>query len=180
MNYATYFHDGVCEVWASKQSPQDSQRAVARKVGLNQYKVTVNVPLIGGGFGRCLETDYAVEVAQVSKAINAPVQVVWTRADDLQHDFYQLLTVLYFKHPSTSATSSARAWRAARSSRPGPGARWIISWRFLRRSRSSMRPALALKCDLPIMENNGAKSGLSISKSWIPKRSYLTPMARSA
>ena len=57
--------------------------------------VIVNVPLIGGGFGRRLQADYAVEAALVSQAIGAPVQVVWTRDDDLQHDFYHDMSVQY-------------------------------------------------------------------------------------
>jgi isoquinoline 1-oxidoreductase beta subunit len=64
-------------------------------VDLPQEKVTVHVPLIGGGFGRRLQTDYAVEAALVSKAVNAPVQVLWTRDDDLQHDYYHPMAVQY-------------------------------------------------------------------------------------
>ena len=94
MNCTAYVHDGICEVWAPTQNPQQVQN----RAGLGQEKVIVNVPLIGGGFGRRLEADYAVEAAQVSRAINAPVQVVWTRDDDLQHDFYQPLSVQYFKY----------------------------------------------------------------------------------
>jgi isoquinoline 1-oxidoreductase beta subunit len=94
MNCTAYVHDGICEVWAPTQNPQQVQN----RAGLGQEKVIVNVPLIGGGFGRRLEADYAVEAAQVSRAINAPVQVVWTRDDDLQHDFYQSLSVQYFKY----------------------------------------------------------------------------------
>jgi isoquinoline 1-oxidoreductase subunit beta len=95
MNCTAYFHDDVCEVWAPTQSPQDVQRAVARATGLSQDKVTVHVPLIGGGFGRRLQTDYAEEAALVSQVVNAPVQVLWTRDDDLQHDFYHPMAVQY-------------------------------------------------------------------------------------
>jgi isoquinoline 1-oxidoreductase beta subunit len=99
MNCTAFFHDGVCEVWAPTQNPQEVQRSVARVTDLAQDKVTVNVPLIGGGFGRRLQADYAVEAAQLSKAIQAPVQVLWTRADDLQHDFYQAMSIQAFKYP---------------------------------------------------------------------------------
>lgn len=95
MNCAAYFHDDVCEVWAPTQSPQDVQRAVARVVRLPLEKVTVHVPLIGGGFGRRLQTDYAEEAAALSKLIAGAVQVVWTRDDDLQHDFYHPMAVQY-------------------------------------------------------------------------------------
>jgi isoquinoline 1-oxidoreductase beta subunit len=97
MNCTAYVHDGMCEVWAPTQSPQDVQTAVMMALtGISQSNIIVNVPLIGGGFGRRLQTDYAQEAAQVSQAINAPVQVLWTREDDLQHDFYHPISIQYF------------------------------------------------------------------------------------
>ena len=95
MNCTVYLHDGICEVWAPTQSAQDVQRAVAGACRLSSDQVMVHVPLIGGGFGRRLQTDYAQEAALVALAIDAPVQIVWTRDDDLQHDFYQPLQVQY-------------------------------------------------------------------------------------
>jgi len=88
MNCTVHFHDEVCEVWAPTQSPQTVQAAVAEASGLPRDKVTVYVPLIGGGFGRRLQSDYASEAALVARQVAAPVQVLWTRSDDLQHDFY--------------------------------------------------------------------------------------------
>ena len=93
MNCTAHVHDGVCEVWAPTQNPQEVLRAVAMTVDLPLDQVTVHVPLIGGGFGRRLQTDYAVEAAQVSQALNAPIQVLWTRDDDLQHDFYHPMAI---------------------------------------------------------------------------------------
>ncbi len=95
MNCTAHFHDGVCEVWAPTQSAQDVQRAVAGVCGVSQSKVTVHLPLIGGGFGRRLQPDYAEEAALLSKLIAGPVQVIWTRDDDLQHDFYHPMAVQY-------------------------------------------------------------------------------------
>ena len=123
MNCTAYFHDGICEVWAPTQSPQDVQRAVARVCGISTDQTIVHVPLIGGGFGRRLQTDYAEEAALVSMAVAAPVQVVWTRDDDLQHDFYhpmavQLLSSLLDEYtlPSIRGSGSRAiptgAWRS--------------------------------------------------------------------
>jgi isoquinoline 1-oxidoreductase beta subunit len=95
MNCTAHFHDGICEVWAPTQSPQEVQRTVARAVGLAEEQVIVHVPLIGGGFGRRLEADYALEAALVAQSVDSPVQVLWTRADDLQHDYYQPMAVQY-------------------------------------------------------------------------------------
>jgi isoquinoline 1-oxidoreductase beta subunit len=95
MNCTAHFHDGICEVWAPTQSPQAVQRMVAATCSIPSDRVTVHVPLIGGGFGRRLQTDYAEEAALLSQATAVPVQVVWTRDDDIQHDFYHAMAVQY-------------------------------------------------------------------------------------
>lgn len=81
-----------CEIWAPTQSPQQVQGEAARILGLPLDKVKVNVTLIGGAFGRRLQVDYASDAVRVSKAIGAPVSVVWTREDDMQHDWYRPCT----------------------------------------------------------------------------------------
>jgi isoquinoline 1-oxidoreductase beta subunit len=95
MNCTAHSHDEMCEVWAPTQVPQEVRDAVAHECGLSTDQVVVHVPLMGGGFGRRLQTDYAVEAALLSQSTAAPVQVIWTRADDLQHDFYNPLAVQY-------------------------------------------------------------------------------------
>ena len=88
-NCAAHYQDTKCEVWAPTQVPQDCRDAVAQAVGLDPDQVKVNVTLMGGGFGRRLEHDYAVEAGLVSKAISAPVQVIWTREDDMRFSTYR-------------------------------------------------------------------------------------------
>jgi isoquinoline 1-oxidoreductase beta subunit len=95
MNCAAHVHDGICELWAPTQSPQEVQAQVARYTGIPRDSVIVNVTLIGGGFGRRLEADYAVEAALVSTLAEAPVQTVWTRDDDMRHDFYHPFSYQY-------------------------------------------------------------------------------------
>ena len=86
--------DGKAEVWTSVQSPQAAHDLVAKYLGLAPEKVTVNVTLLGGGFGRKSKPDFAVEAALCSKGIDgAPVKVVWTREDDIRNDFYHTVSV---------------------------------------------------------------------------------------
>ncbi len=86
--------DGKAEVWTSVQSPQAAHDLVAKFLGLAPENVTVNVTLLGGGFGRKSKPDYAVEAALVSKGIGgAPVKVVWTREDDIRNGFYHTVSV---------------------------------------------------------------------------------------
>jgi isoquinoline 1-oxidoreductase subunit beta len=89
MNTVAHVHDGRCELWASTQAPNPVQTAVAKRLGIAPEKVEVRVPLLGGGFGRRLGVDYALEAAELSRAIRAPVQVTWTREDDTRHGFFQ-------------------------------------------------------------------------------------------
>jgi len=78
-----------CEVWAPTQVPQRVQKSVADLLKIEPEAVTVHVTFLGGGFGRRLEDDYAVEAAQVAQRLDRPVQVVWSREDDMRHDFYR-------------------------------------------------------------------------------------------
>lgn len=89
MNCIADVRDTTCEIWAPSQNPQLIQREASRILGFDMENVIVNVTLLGGGFGRRLNADYAVDAIQVSKAIGAPVQVVWTREDDMTNDFYR-------------------------------------------------------------------------------------------
>ena len=88
-NCTADYQGSKCELWAPTQVPQDCRDSVATAIGLDSDQVKVNVTLMGGGFGRRLEHDYAVEAAQVSKAINAPVKVIWTREDDMRCSTYR-------------------------------------------------------------------------------------------
>jgi isoquinoline 1-oxidoreductase beta subunit len=78
-----------CEVWVPTQDPGDVLAIVAATTGLPADRITVHPTRCGGGFGRRLMVDYAGEAALLSQRAGAPVQVVWTREDDLSHDFYR-------------------------------------------------------------------------------------------
>ncbi len=88
LNAVAHVKDGGCEVWAGMQNPNRAQARIAEALSIPPERVVVNPMRMGGGFGRRIATDYLVEAAQVSRAIDGPVQVVWTRADDFQHDMY--------------------------------------------------------------------------------------------
>jgi isoquinoline 1-oxidoreductase beta subunit len=86
--------DGKAEVWSCVQSPQNARDMVAKRLGMDSANVTMNVTLLGGAFGRKSKADYCVEAAVVSKAMDgAPVKVVWTREDDLRHDYLHTVSV---------------------------------------------------------------------------------------
>jgi isoquinoline 1-oxidoreductase subunit beta len=78
-----------CEIWAPTQNPQGTQSAAAQITGLPIDKVTVHVPYLGCGWGRRSRTDFVEDAVETSKKIGAPVQVLWTREEDMQHDQYR-------------------------------------------------------------------------------------------
>jgi isoquinoline 1-oxidoreductase subunit beta len=85
---------GKCEIWSSVQSPQAARGLVAKRLGLGEADVTVNVTLLGGGFGRKSKPDFCVEAAVVSQAMGGrPVKLIWTREDDLRHDYLHTVSV---------------------------------------------------------------------------------------
>lgn len=79
--------EGTCEIWVPSQNPQAARTEAARVLGISEDKVTVHVTFLGGGFGRKSKADFTSEAAHISKEINAPVRVQWTREDDIHNDY---------------------------------------------------------------------------------------------
>ncbi len=107
-NCTAHFRGTECEIWAPTQVPQDCRDTVAPLIGLKPEQVKVNITLLGGGFGRRLEHDYAVEAALLSKAVNAPVKITWTREDDMRCSTYRPVSV-----HRLSATLDDNGWPLA-------------------------------------------------------------------
>lgn len=80
--------DGKIDVWSPTQIPAIAQRTIAALAGIAPEKVKVQLMLSGGSFGRRFQWDYLAEAYTVAKNVKVPVQLVWTREDDMQHDFY--------------------------------------------------------------------------------------------
>ncbi len=89
MNCSAHVHDGICEVWAPTQTPGDAHEVAREITGLPGDKVKINILYIGGGFGRRLRTDFVRDAVEVAIKVPAPVKVMRTRGEDLQHGFYR-------------------------------------------------------------------------------------------
>ena len=96
-NAVAWYQGDSCEVWAPVQDPQTARSEIAHFFNLEIDKITVHVTFLGGGFGRKSKSDFVVEAVALSKEIKAPVQVVWTREDDIQHSFYHSTSTQYIK-----------------------------------------------------------------------------------
>lgn len=93
MNATAHVADGRCEVWAPTQAPGIARAQVAEALGLDQRDVEIHTTMLGGGFGRRLVQDYAVEAARISAHVGKPVKVTWSREEDQNNDFYRPMAV---------------------------------------------------------------------------------------
>ena len=108
-NTTAHFRNGECEVWSPNQGPDVTQALVADALGISRSKVTVHTTMMGGGFGRRGIPDYAAEAAVVSRQVSRPVKLIWTREDDMQHDFYRPATYNVMA-ASLDAEGKAQSW----------------------------------------------------------------------
>ena len=91
------FKDGRATIWAPTQNPQAVQDIVSKELGITKENVICHVTLLGGGFGRKSKPDYVAEAAVLSKKLNKPVKVVWTREDDIKFDYYNAVAAMHLK-----------------------------------------------------------------------------------
>ncbi|AGL83603.1 aldehyde dehydrogenase [Pseudomonas sp. Eqa60] len=92
------FQDGRCEAWAPSQAPQVTRERIAERLGIGFEQVTVNVTLLGGGFGRKSKPDFILEAAILAKAFpGKAVRVQWTREDDIHNSYFHTVSAEYLK-----------------------------------------------------------------------------------
>ena len=92
MTCTAHVRSDGCDVWVPTQNQTRAQEVAAELTGLPKEQVRVHTTFLGGGFGRRLEPDFVSEAVRVSKAAGAPVKVIWSREDDVQHGFYRPAT----------------------------------------------------------------------------------------
>jgi len=122
MNFTASVSNGKVLLVGPTQFQQGAQGAVAAALGVKPEDITLQTTFLGGGFGRRLELDFIVQAAQISRAVGKPVKLVWSREDDMTHDYYRPVGVnqlkagldakgnpiaLHFKVASQSVTQRA-------------------------------------------------------------------------
>src|SRR6266513_2926321 len=89
VNCTVHVRPDGCDLWLGTQVPTFTQTAAAKVTGLSKAKVQVHNQFLGGGFGRRLEVDFVIRAVQIAKQVTGPVQVLWSREEDIQHDMYR-------------------------------------------------------------------------------------------
>ena len=93
MNFTAWYKDGKMALIGPTQWQDAAQSAIAKAVGLKNEDVSLRTTFLGGGFGRRIDIDFIVQAAQIAKAVGKPVKLVWSREDDMTHDFYRPASV---------------------------------------------------------------------------------------
>ncbi len=89
MNFTASYKKGKVQLIGPTQWQDGAQNTVAEILGIKPENVSLRTTFLGGGFGRRIDLDFIVQAAQISKAVNKPVKLLWTREDDMTHDFYR-------------------------------------------------------------------------------------------
>ena len=97
MNCTAYVKDDSCEIWVPTQFQSKTLETAMDVTGFSEDQIKIHTTLLGGAFGRRLETDFVTQALIVSKSLKKPVQVVWTREEDTKHGFYRPLSISRFQ-----------------------------------------------------------------------------------
>ena len=109
-NCSAQFKDGKLEIWSTTQQPARGRALVAKTLNIPENDITVHLLRAGGSFGRGLYNDYMVEVSFITKTVGKPIKLVWSREDDMTHDYYRPGGFHYLKG-AVDGSGSLVAWQ---------------------------------------------------------------------
>ena len=110
MNCTAWYDNDKLKIWAPTQNRNDAKAALVETFALKEEQIEFNTTLMGGGFGRRAQEDFVLEAAAIAKQVPWPVKVIWSREDDIQHDFYRPLNAQRIQ-ASLNEKKQLNAWQ---------------------------------------------------------------------
>ncbi len=131
MNCTVAIQDGHCTLWVGTQAPEGARITAAQITGLPTDRVTVNVLQLGGGFGRRTGQDFVAEAVEIARRLDSPVQLLWTREDDIAHGAYRDAATIQMRAAEAAgglALSARMATARTGSEFSEPGIGPVMGW----------------------------------------------------
>jgi CO/xanthine dehydrogenase Mo-binding subunit len=116
MSCTVRIEDGACDVWVGNQFIEVAQAIAAHYGEVKKERVTVHACFLGGGFGRRMGMDYVAEATSIAREAELPVQLLWSREDDLRHDIYRPASLVQYE----AGLDSNGEWQTWTATRAGP------------------------------------------------------------
>lgn len=113
MNCTVHISQGQCHVWAPTQGPDMTLEMAEKYSGIHRDNIQVHNTFLGGGFGRRANQDYVAETTSIAKATGLPIQLVWSREDDMQNDFYRPAAMVAF-NIGVDQSGNIETWKVRR------------------------------------------------------------------
>jgi len=138
MNCTAWVHDGRCELWTGSQNPLGFAADAAQAIDFDVEQVSLHNQFLGGGFGRRSMSDATVQAARIAATVDYPVKLLWSREEDIRHDFYRQAGISRFR-AALDTDGRPQAWENQYNDKRDPGEATTIPYAIPHQAINSVK-----------------------------------------